>query len=392
MLTMIRPLRGLYDHKPVKKSEPNKVVATFEADKLLTSKTAVEALKTIKQYAHIPHDSYLALCEPLTHAVAEYLQKIPYFIKYKDKRLQSFLSVALVRSANSLKIYHEKEAANTRYTKKHHHAQNALFNYALFSAALLVNIGKVFSIYRIAITDENGSLQSMWVPFSGSLKENAAFYKVQKQISPDPILPNYLTALIAQNLMPKAGLDWIASDEEILKMWLAILHGEEAYSGTLGHIISLSEQKIASLEDIELQTEEELEEVLVEDEENENSESHDKALEDFKKWLEDKIDAGDDLSEKVNVSEKELVVTKDLIKEFYGQFPLHKGWAVAFTIKHNYLGIAPLSGESDPVFNKLFSKAKRIKVSTADNLKQVLPSTHDINQSNKMTAHFTTKK
>ncbi|QLH43719.1 MAG: TraI domain-containing protein [Coxiellaceae bacterium] len=118
------------------------------------------------------------------------------------------------------------------------------FTYALFSAALLLDVRQILVDKQIMISDAQGRFIKEWSPFDGAMLSMGNHYKIRRYDRPVAYVSRQLNVLFATKLMPKLGLSWLAANLDLLNMWLAVLVGDEAGAGSLGRILALTKLKI----------------------------------------------------------------------------------------------------------------------------------------------------
>ncbi|MGB6976714.1 MAG: TraI domain-containing protein, partial [Gammaproteobacteria bacterium] len=219
-------------HKLAVSYDESSLFPILTAENLLSGAETQQLLVKINNWAAMPAQYYDEFYQSLIDQFAEYAQILPN----QQRRLGGLLIESLRQACLALQIYHE-DAMNEI---------DPLFAYALFSAGLLLNVPRLF--YKTAvICDEKGIGLSTWSPLAGSLVGTGSHYKVRdyglraQQINP------YLRILLASNIMPQTGLQWLAEDKEIFAMWLSVLGADEEGSGTLGLILNKMKMLFTSL-------------------------------------------------------------------------------------------------------------------------------------------------
>src|SRR3990167_10441962 len=129
----------------------------------------------------------------------------------------SLFNYSLSRSVVTLQKYCRLKKSQT----------TPLLKFAVFSAALLKDVGRVMSNQRIILTNQDGNFITEWNPLSGFMIDQGQFYKMY------PINAMYLkiekeaTPLLARQLMPQDTFLWLSNDIAIFTDWLAALLDEE---------------------------------------------------------------------------------------------------------------------------------------------------------------------
>jgi integrating conjugative element relaxase (TIGR03760 family) len=112
------------------------------------------------------------------------------------------------------------------------------WEYALFSAALLYGIGKLYLDYQIELFDPQGGFIKTWNPMVDKLMQQAPYYALKIDRVTDQTFRSRLNALLAKNIMPEIGFDWLSSQPEIFEAWLGLLNEDLQGVKVLGAILS----------------------------------------------------------------------------------------------------------------------------------------------------------
>lgn len=141
-----------------------------------------------------------------------------------------------------------------------------LWVYAVFTASLLLDVGKVATKLIVTLLDEKNTPCKVWLPYSGSMIGQGYAYKFEFVAENLDELCNMVTPLLAIQILPEGaaidsqqditeedqsqkrkfpgGFTWIASDNDVLEAWLSMLSGEMRQVGTLLSIIPVIEAQI----------------------------------------------------------------------------------------------------------------------------------------------------
>lgn len=302
----------------------------LQADQLLASPKTQALQQQIQQYADLPEDYYQAIYTALITNFAEYVQVLP---SIEGGLLGSLLDEGLRRAFLALQLYLE----NSEKVEK-----DPVEAYAIFSAALTLDLRKVLANKKIIISDATGAYVDEWLPFEGSLVDRALYYKIRHFNRSLTYMSPYITLVLARQIMPLEGFSWIAEDTRLLNMWLAGLSGDEEGAGTLGHFLQLAKKQLQLQQagggtlpfnlpiEIKMPNETELGEA-------------------FWKWLKNKLAGGDYNSADSNVhvvSTGILLVTPKIFQEFCATRNL-SNWSLVEK-QFNSLGLAqPADGYAD---------------------------------------------
>ena len=323
-----------------KKAKPqyrgSSLFPVLSADKLLASDKKQIVLEKIQTKIDFPSHYYQLLYGNLLHDFAEFVQLIPARTYGK---LGQLLNDGLHRGLLALQICAEED-------------KSPLFTYAVFTVALLENIGIVPTQQIVILSNKRGEFIKEWQPVFGSMALFGDYYKLRFTGRRWINLKHYLTPILAQQLLPELGLQWLLTDKHLYELWLAILYGDDKTGWAIKIILQLIDERLD-----DLRKELDFEDVDVPITEPKETEAGEKFLE----WLIDGLDDGT-----IKVNEKDAfvhIVDEGVLLEYPGIFRLFteiypgaRDWTVPVLQSHyNALGLAKLSGY-DYRFEQFFSK------------------------------------
>lgn len=212
---------------------PGALIPVFPAISLLADKRHQFFLEQLKEHSGLTSEQYEIVYKRLIDQFVEFVQVLP---AQNDGPLCGLMNEGLVRGINGL-----------HQLLSDHRDSSPLERYAIFSAALLKDVANVVVNQRIFITDKEGNFVLQWQPFDGSLEsiEEAEYYKIMPLSSTYHRIAHSITPLLARQLLPQEGFDWIASDPHIFVDWLDALRDEEG-EGTarITHTLQLYKTKV----------------------------------------------------------------------------------------------------------------------------------------------------
>ncbi|ARB92636.1 conjugal transfer nickase/helicase domain-containing protein [Legionella longbeachae] len=191
-------------------------------------------LEKMRVFSGLETSRYDSLCGTLVDNLVQYCQNLPETTHSYYSQPGGLVDHALNRTEAALGLFQEfmlldQPAAMSEEQK--------LWQYALYSAALLQGIGKLYADYRIGLYDTNGQFLKEWNPLLENLTSTGVYYFYEFQKESEVDLRRRLNLLMARTLMPVSGFNWIASTPEVLAVWLALLNEDERSAGTLGAIL-----------------------------------------------------------------------------------------------------------------------------------------------------------
>lgn len=201
---------------------------------LLAGRGHKALLRELKEHCLMKGEDFNYFYAKLVSDFAEFVQVLPVSF---ESPLSSLLNRSLARAILALR--HERE--NNQGTR------DVLIEYAIFTAALLQDVSKIMSHYRIVATEKTGEFISLWQPLAGSLLELGAYYKIYPLDAIHQRLEHDTVVLLARQLLsgysgdPRA-FNWLSEDPNIFADWLAALHGGRLQGGRITHTLSLIKQ------------------------------------------------------------------------------------------------------------------------------------------------------
>lgn len=223
----------IFSHQQQTFSEKN-IFPILPASSLLASSKRKKILSDIKFLAELPEEHYQALYQQLIDNFAATVQVLP---TNNEARLFSLLDEGLLRGLYILQI---QQSGNSK-TKP-----EAIINYALFSAALLFDIGYTIENRMVIISDEQGGFIREWFPYQGALNSNSndQYYKIRRSGGIPPWVCRRIAVMLARQIMPTIGFEWISSDAFVFNSWLTLLLDDKEGAGALGLLFTHVEDKL----------------------------------------------------------------------------------------------------------------------------------------------------
>jgi hypothetical protein len=231
-MVMFRGLRASFKkiNKPKKAQADLYVIKA--ADDLLNSENNLALIETIKLL--IKPAGRFNYYLPIIKKFAEFVQDIPLMQQGFFNQEINFLERGLERSARTLtlclKYFFPEEINFSNISDK-----DALWVYAAFTAALFLDIGKLFVKYSITIYHKESYPLKIWEPYKGSMLGQGHYYEVDYIKENFDNLENSTTHILARQILDSVtnitletkGFNWIASDLRVLETWLNLLSRDE---------------------------------------------------------------------------------------------------------------------------------------------------------------------
>lgn len=226
MFSKERPLTKTSQVKALKD-----LIATENPDDVLKNPKYQKIISQIKSSLYLTNTEFASLANSLILRTIKYCQKLPESSMYYAN-LGGLVDLALNRSEAALNLMQHTMIIETSPSE-----EQKLWLYALFSAAMLQGLGKLYTDYKVNLYDKNGQFIKSWQPLIENLIDNNAYYDYELLKGDDYNLKNSITPLIARHIMPKTGFEKIMSNSEIFATWLALLREDKEAAGPLAAIL-----------------------------------------------------------------------------------------------------------------------------------------------------------
>lgn len=227
-------------HRPRKPASSSPIQAPKNATRMvsavhfLAEEKRQSLLAKLRHFSGLETSRYQSLCALLIENLVNYCQSLPETTNSYYSLPGGVVDYALNRTEAALSLFHDFLALESSNVLSE---EQNLWQYAFYTAALLQGIGKLFVDYRIQLFDAGGQLLKLWNPLLESLNHTGSQYDYELQKEADVDFRCRLNLLLAKALMPVSGFAWIASDAQVLAVWLALLNEDYRSAGTLGALL-----------------------------------------------------------------------------------------------------------------------------------------------------------
>lgn len=217
----------MFHRPPPKKPKPRianrqrDLMAVITADELLTDAKRHSLAQKIHEFSGQDESSFDVLYTELIQTIAGYYQLLPESAYLYYASAGGLLDHALNRTEAAVSLFHQNFLPEEQQTPSD---EQKRWIYALFSASLLRGIGKLQTDYKVNLFDNHRRLLNGWNPLLSPLSLNSCYYDYVFQQHHDEPLKRRLTTIMAHQLMPKQGFEWIAKHPRVLATWLSLLH------------------------------------------------------------------------------------------------------------------------------------------------------------------------
>jgi integrating conjugative element relaxase (TIGR03760 family) len=218
------------------KPKDAKLIPITTAEELFKVQKRADIIENFPSLLCLSQENYQLVGSALLNKLAEFTQLLPETRNSYFSHRGGLLDHSLERTSTALKLlrgyFLPTGDENQPLTQP-----QTLWAYALFSAGLLHDVGKLFVDLNVEIFDKRGELIKEWQPFDGAMSGHGTYYKYDfNQSFPDDY-KHRITLLLARQLMPMEGFRWIASNENVLEVWMALLVDDVRTADTLGPVL-----------------------------------------------------------------------------------------------------------------------------------------------------------
>lgn len=191
-------------------------------------------LQKIKEFSALELSRYESLCHVLLENMVDFCQSLPETSHSYYSQPGGLVDHSLNRTEAALGLFKEFMILEQENTFSE---EQKLWQYVLFSAAVLQGIGKLFVDYRVNLYDSSGHLLKKWNPLLESMIDTGTYYDYDFLKESEVDFRRRLNLLLARILMPVSGFTWISTNPQALAVWLALLNEDTRSAGTLGAIL-----------------------------------------------------------------------------------------------------------------------------------------------------------
>lgn len=225
------------DSKKPKKSIDPDAFPILRARELLSLYRPQMPITELPEILNLDEMQFQTHCSTLIDRFAEFVQSLPetqnsYFSKPGGILIHGLHRALLATKLSRAYFLPEEMQENEHLTQR-----QMLWAYAVFSAGLLYNIGKVIVDFSVTILDRFGGAPKTWNPWEGAMVGQGTDFKYEFNTLNQDEFRKRVTLTIAKELMPQQSFLWIASDTDVLAAWLAMLEEDERRGGLLGILI-----------------------------------------------------------------------------------------------------------------------------------------------------------
>ncbi|MDH5180864.1 MAG: TraI domain-containing protein [Gammaproteobacteria bacterium] len=192
-------------------------------------------VREIQQLVGVPQAHWQALYQDALLAYTNYVQLMPASEAHHHAVSGGLLRHGLEVVLHALRLRRAHllpQGADTEEIV----AKRDVWTYAVFSAALLHDIGKPLMDQIITCFDQNGKEIGPWDALTAPMSANS-WYRIRFRREREYGLHEQVAPLLTRLIIPSIALTWLAADRGLLATWLAAVNGTHEEAGILGEII-----------------------------------------------------------------------------------------------------------------------------------------------------------
>ena len=214
-------------------SIPAKLISILSVDQLLHEKNRHELITDLAQLSAFEPTLFTTTCQRLIANLTNRCQRLPESTLYFGQ-LGGFLDHSLQRTHAAMHLFRQYLITNPQDSLS---LTQQLWWYALFSASLLKGVGRLCVEYQLERYSPKGQRLTLCEPLLESLGQVGQYYHFEFKSPLDLAFRHRLTLILARQLMPENGFEWLVSHPKVLAAWLALLEEDQEGSGALGAIL-----------------------------------------------------------------------------------------------------------------------------------------------------------
>ena len=218
------------------------IYPVLKAEELLADEKRKAWVEELPQLTGVSHVKYQLYYQPVLTNFAGFVQNLPEtkqggFYSHEG----AVLDHGLERAVRAMQLFHGYLHSASESEKSEE--QKALWNYAVFTAALLFDVGKLFTKLLVTLRQKTKKIR-IWNPFEGSMLKFATHYSYDFGEENWDELRRQVTLITAQSLMPPLGFAWLSSDKDVLTAWCSLLRENFGQVGAYLSAIPLADAQL----------------------------------------------------------------------------------------------------------------------------------------------------
>ena len=203
-----------------------KYQAVLTAKEILANQHRQKIIEDFPRQLNLSHGIYESHCAQLISRFAQFTQLLPETRNNYYTERGGFLDHALERTGSALSLCRDYFLSDEAETAVLSQTQTQ-WVYTVFTASLLQGLGKITTDLTVKLYSDQHQFINDWWPFGGAMSGSHYTYEFTTTSSDEEPLKKHITKLLAQQLMPKEGFQWITENKDIFILWLALLEEDD---------------------------------------------------------------------------------------------------------------------------------------------------------------------
>lgn len=193
-------------------------------------------LESMRSMVGVPDGHWEGLYQPLVESFAAWVQQLPASEAHHHAGPGGLLRHGLEVAHEALRLRRSALLPSGAPAEELARLQD-VWTYACVTAALLHDIGKPMADLQVALFDAAGQAQGLWAPLTGPMPLGFG-YRVEFNRGRVYRRHGRIAPLLVRHVVPVEGLNWLASEPEVMDAWLAAIQGEYEEAGPLGALVA----------------------------------------------------------------------------------------------------------------------------------------------------------
>lgn len=218
----------------------NKVFPIHKAAQLLAPEKRQTIIERYRDIVLLPKSHFDVLYAQAIQNFAEFVQYLPE-TRYGPYACHGgLLDHGLERAELALSLC-RAYLMPTDVAEQENVQEQAIWLYAVFTVALLRDVGMIYEQFNVSLCETDGRYIKTWLPYEGAMVGQADFYQYTFETERYYHIRRSGAFFLVEQLLPKDGLKWLASDKAIFDAWLAMLIEDTRHLGAVANFIPLAE-------------------------------------------------------------------------------------------------------------------------------------------------------
>ncbi len=225
-----------------------KLFPVLTRKELLSNNIIYQLVNNIRKISELEAEPFKNLYLNFIVHYVEFMQALPN-LRYPVFRCDyGQIEIALKRASYIVDFCsHKKIPIPEKPQNITQELHEAIWDFALFSAAILIDAGQVVDRFVIEKSNDKHKNLGKWEMLEENLLQNKiTHYKINHITQrPQHELAKKLNVLLAKQIIPDHIFTWMMQDEPIFLEWLNFLEGNNSGSGEIQNAVLLSIRKMA---------------------------------------------------------------------------------------------------------------------------------------------------